>query len=139
MGEQYASFVTVNLSRRNVKRNVVFSLKCAQSVLELAASEMSEINFRSEMKQALSFNSCLSINAAINASSGGYFIYGSPLSLLPPNIPPFFHTVVLPLVCPIYFIIHPFVKFIFDKIFGWLIQVPQEGSSLQLKRSFIQL
>lgn len=35
---------------------------------------MGETNFRSEMKQPLSFNSCLSVNGAINASSGcGYF------------------------------------------------------------------
>lgn len=48
---------------------MAFSLKCAQSVVGPAGSEMGEINFRSEMKQAASFNSCLSINAAINASS----------------------------------------------------------------------
>lgn len=35
---------------------------------------MGETNFRSEMKQPLSFNSCLSVNGAINASSEcGYF------------------------------------------------------------------
>ena len=79
MGEWCASFVTVNLSRRNVKRNVAFLVKMRSiCTRQLAASEMSEINFRSGMKQAPSFNSCLNINATINAPSGrGYFIYVS--------------------------------------------------------------
>lgn len=94
--------MTVNPSSATVKRPVLAcSLKCAQSAHSWAAaaaaaparSEMGETNFRSEMKQPPSFNSCLSVNGAINASSRcGYSACArarpSERSASPPPPPP---------------------------------------------------